>query len=341
MKKKEIPLATSIDEICQTIRNFVNGAPKYPKLTQKLWTGTKNWVYDPSSRFFGPARMCAIPQIDLNRYHEIRIAAGTKYPQQKHLEALTGSLFKPSGELSKQLIQWSEKLMSTPILAKVDSSKWKFITLPQPASENLPVGASSPSPNAQRISQVNGLETAVAEFPLSKPPHGSQFKLEEIEVKPPDLKQTESKTGRTEIMRSPSSASAHAKANAELGLQGEKFVFEMLKAQMEAKRPDLAERMMHTSQDEGDGCGYDILVFNLAGEAEYIEVKTTTGKIDTPFFITENELAASDLHGKYYVLVRLFNFDAKKPKLYRLRGPLRPQLELKATTYRARPQNNA
>ncbi len=96
--------------------------------------------------------------------------------------------------------------------------------------------------------------------------------------------------------------------------------------------------MIHTSQDEGDGCGYDILAFNIAGKAEYIEVKTTTGRINTPFFITENELAASDRYGEDYVLVRLFNFDPKNPKLYRLRGALRPQLELKATTYRARPQ---
>ncbi len=232
MKKKEIPLATSIIEIRQTIRNFVNGAPKDPELTLKLWTGTKNWVYDPSSRFFGPARMCAMTQTDLNRYHEIRRTAGTRYPQEKHLQALTGISFTASAELSKQLIQWSTKLMSKPILGKVQSSKWKFITLPQPASESLSGGASSRRPKAQRNSKLSRLQTADVELPLSKPPHGSLFRLEEIEVAPPDLKQTESKPGKTKAMRSPSSASGHTRANAELGLQGEKFAFELLKAQI-------------------------------------------------------------------------------------------------------------
>ena len=44
-------------------------------------------------------------------------------------------------------------------------------------------------------------------------------------------------------------------------------------------RPDLAEKVIHVSQIEGDGAGYDIKSFHEDGTVKYIEVKTTRGGI--------------------------------------------------------------
>jgi hypothetical protein len=71
----------------------------------------------------------------------------------------------------------------------------------------------------------------------------------------------------------------------------------------------------------GDGDGYDIQSYSDEGDILYIEVKTTIGGIETPFFLTENEIGVSQNLNDQYRLYRLFDF-AKTPKLYILRGDL-------------------
>jgi hypothetical protein len=51
-------------------------------------------------------------------------------------------------------------------------------------------------------------------------------------------------------------------------------------------RPDLAQRIRHVAQMEGDGAGYDVLSFNQDGTVKYIEVKTTRGAAETAFFMS-------------------------------------------------------
>lgn len=63
---------------------------------------------------------------------------------------------------------------------------------------------------------------------------------------------------------------------------------------IEKGRRDLADKVLHNSVIEGDGAGFDIQSYFLDGKLKFIEVKTTTGNINTPFFITANELAFSE-----------------------------------------------
>lgn len=56
-----------------------------------------------------------------------------------------------------------------------------------------------------------------------------------------------------------------------------------------------------------DGEGYDIFSRTENGKAKYIEVKTTKGNEDTPFQISLNEVAFSNLNSDSYHLYRLFN----------------------------------
>jgi len=48
------------------------------------------------------------------------------------------------------------------------------------------------------------------------------------------------------------------------------------------------KKPLHKAIKEGDGLGYDMLSYNDAGQEIYIEVKTTIGRMDAPFFITKN-----------------------------------------------------
>lgn len=75
----------------------------------------------------------------------------------------------------------------------------------------------------------------------------------------------------------------------EVGLKGERFVYEREKEKAEKIFPGLSGREQHLSEAQGDWLGYDILSVEQNGESVYIEVKTTIYGIDTPFYMSVNE----------------------------------------------------
>ncbi len=121
-----------------------------------------------------------------------------------------------------------------------------------------------------------------------------------------------------------------------IGLAGEKMVIEYEKKRLVGEgRSDLVADIVHTSQDVGDGTGFDIISFDKGGNKRYIEVKTTTGGKNTPFFITDNELQFSISNSANYTLYRLYEFDVKKntASFYILEGDLTQMINFKPTTY--------
>jgi hypothetical protein len=80
----------------------------------------------------------------------------------------------------------------------------------------------------------------------------------------------------------------------------------------------------HISKSEGDGLGYDILSYDENRKQIYIEVKTTSKGLNTPFYITRNELERSKKDTDKYFLYRLFEFDDtnNKAKYYVRNGNL-------------------
>jgi uncharacterized protein DUF3883 len=108
--------------------------------------------------------------------------------------------------------------------------------------------------------------------------------------------------------------------NRKLGRLGEQWVLELEKSRLiDAGRRDLAEKVIWTSDELGDGYGYDISSFTEDGEELLIEVKTTNGGIRSAFYITANELDVARQRGKQFHLYRVFDF-SHDPKLYRVVG---------------------
>lgn len=99
-------------------------------------------------------------------------------------------------------------------------------------------------------------------------------------------------------------------------------------------RIDLAERVRWTSQEDGDGAGYDIASFTPEGDQRLIEVKTTNGWERTPFHISRNELAVAQDNRSTWHLVRLWNF-ARDAKAFEIRPPLNDYVDLTATSFQA------
>lgn len=123
--------------------------------------------------------------------------------------------------------------------------------------------------------------------------------------------------------------------NRSLGAAGEEFVmhFEHWRLSQFGQK-QLAERIDRVSSSKGDGLGYDVLSFDTDGRERYIEVKTTSFGSDTPFFVSQRELALSRHEKTQFHLYRLFEF-RKAPKLFDLVGNLEQHCQLDPVSYRA------
>lgn len=83
--------------------------------------------------------------------------------------------------------------------------------------------------------------------------------------------------------------------NKTLGLLGEERVFHHERARLiAAERPDLANRVEWTSQERGDGAGYDIKSFDPSGRERLIEVKATRGSPDDALLSQPNRTGGLD-----------------------------------------------
>lgn len=125
--------------------------------------------------------------------------------------------------------------------------------------------------------------------------------------------------------------------NRSLGSAGELFVINYERARLIlAGQEILASRIEHTSRVRGDYEGYDILSYDESGAERLIEVKTTKYGIDTPFYVTRNELSISEQHYSLYHVYRLYGFRIS-PRLYTLPGAISGSCKLSAATFLAMP----
>ena len=123
--------------------------------------------------------------------------------------------------------------------------------------------------------------------------------------------------------RKPDYADRDAK-NRKIGLRGELLVIQYEKMRLsQLGRSDLAELIIHVSEVEGDGAGYDIRSFKDDGSPLFLEVKSTRGGLETSFFISAAELEFSERHPDDYELIRVFNLQDEGAEFYRLKGRLK------------------
>jgi hypothetical protein len=166
----------------------------------------------------------------------------------------------------------------------------------------------------------------------------AENRLQETSPPPP---RTERKTTSTFRARKTPDHSALELKNRELGLKGERLVVEYEKQSLRASgNPELAEMVRHVSLVEGNGAGYDIESFTPEGEVKYIEVKTTRGLAENPFYMSANEVEFARQHPANYYLYRVYGYDEDRDSgmLYIQAGNVEENFSLTPTQYRvARP----
>lgn len=90
-----------------------------------------------------------------------------------------------------------------------------------------------------------------------------------------------------------------------------------------------------------DVLGYDIKSYDIDKEGNvheiFIEVKTSCTSKDVDFYVSRNEVEQSKRLGDKYWLYRVYdcNFMNKKPKFYRVNGPIEQNFEITPDTYKA------
>lgn len=157
-------------------------------------------------------------------------------------------------------------------------------------------------------------------------------------IDPPTVAPAKGVPTRTFQTRRTPDRSAIDDQNTELGRAGERLVLQYEKAQLRSMGCDqLATRVRHISEIEGDGAGFDIHSFEPSGEPKYIEVKTTKGAARTAFYLSSNELAFAQLKGSQFCLYRVYEYFDTPPsgKVYVTRGDLTQAFHLTPVQFRA------
>lgn len=123
------------------------------------------------------------------------------------------------------------------------------------------------------------------------------------------------------------------------GNRGEYIVLNLERARlMSLGREDLVARIKHVSQDE-DGLGYDIESVDVDKKGKiipiFIEVKTTAGTINRPFYISKREVDVSREKGKSYFIYRIFNMkeNIRDVQYYVLQGAVEDHFTLTPVSY--------
>lgn len=135
------------------------------------------------------------------------------------------------------------------------------------------------------------------------------------------------------------------KRNTKQGMEAEKLVLtlEIERAKNDSKLQKYIDDIVHVAVDEGDGLGYDIRSIYLnevTNEVKpfYIEVKSTIGGINTPFYLSANEKRVAEEKGKEYSIYRLFRNSNGDWDYYVINDP-HENLEYEPIQYRVVPKS--
>jgi len=129
--------------------------------------------------------------------------------------------------------------------------------------------------------------------------------------------------------------------NRQLGKAGEEFVVDLERKRLvHENRDDLARKVRWVAAEDGDGAGFDVLSFDAQAKERLIEVKTTNGAAQTPFFLTRNEIAVATERPEHWHLYRVHLF-AQQPRIFMARPPLDRALAMSPEVWRAVPAGHA
>lgn len=188
------------------------------------------------------------------------------------------------------------------------------------ADDNTPSATRNEVLIIQRIGNIVAHQTETIKtydegFVLDKSSRPAKFSLinpiSHVVIQPAEITTIKEKTRRF-IARKVDWEKARDRNN-EIGDQGEEFVLEFeidrLIETLLIDRTNATQNVQHLSRLQGDGLGYDISSINDDGSPRYIEVKTTSGGFNQPFYMSKNERHFFEEYGDSAFIYRVYNFN--------------------------------
>jgi len=164
--------------------------------------------------------------------------------------------------------------------------------------------------------------------------------------KPPPRKRLGIALATRDFVRTPIDYEVRDRRNRGLGKAGEQLVLEYERECLQKEgRVDLADKVDPVCRTIGDGLGYDIKSFDpRTGDEIHIEVKTTTGPPETPFYMSAFEINYARNCPKKYKLFRVYDYASDKGEVpfFVLDNPFATdRLHLTPISYRVRLMDKA
>ena len=266
-----------------------------------------------------------IQQIVTNYYAMLdREIAGQPYSKTEHRKAMASVIHRSEGS-----IEFKHQNIS----AVLDENGYRWISGYKPRDRYQ----TALSEEVLKQAKANGSKYLVAPLMIDSDIDAMVQRLEDYDaafVEKPNGKLKKAPEAGARAL-SKRNYSGQDERNKSLGDNGERYVLKLERRKLvDLGRPDLAAKVVHVSAEQGDGAGYDIESYDKTGLPIFIEVKTTTGSIDSSFFVSENERVVAVHKAERYRLYRVFDW-GKKPRIYCLQGKFESCLTLTPTAYRA------
>lgn len=255
--------------------------------------------------------------------------AGTVYNKAAHRRALLPLL---NGR-SEQSIEFKHANISAALL----DAGFPYITGYKPRSNYQALLAEVLAERMTGAAQLQEVAAADADRPMVVPEVDDILGVLTAAPKPSGDSPKVADSSRPAIRLTTNYIEREAR-NRSLGAAGELFALNYERARLiHVGKESLAARIEHTSKVRGDYEGYDILSFDQTGAERLIEVKTTKYGVETPFFVTRNEVSTSERRASLYHVYRLYGF-RQTPKLYTLAGAISQSCQLSAASFLAMPR---
>lgn len=127
-----------------------------------------------------------------------------------------------------------------------------------------------------------------------------------------------------------------------IGDIGEEIVYKLeIKKLNKIGLAHLSRKVKHISKED-DAAGYDIYSFDENGKEIFIEVKSTLGYANKPWFVSRAELEFSKSNANNYILYRVYDLDLNvhKGKYFKLYGALDKSISLEPIIFEAKVRGN-
>lgn len=169
----------SIAEVRQSLRSFLSGVRSSRKRARSLARQTSYWVHDTRFGTFGPSKFVGYRRMTFARYEAAAVGrlGGAPFDgtvSRTAVEGAVGVKYAPNSQLSTRFTNWAKSRLGTAILSGVDSTKWRFISLPteRGSTSEAPPGSrrrgatsrGNREDNPDQATAVEGIATEVLRY---------------------------------------------------------------------------------------------------------------------------------------------------------------------------------